>query len=115
MSNTENEKTAAEAQNEAEGGVEAIVDAGPGYPQIVGQPTADAIAGTPLDPQGHDRIAEEAGRTTGVAYEEPSDPIHLDDPENTAEVNKAALKDAGADVGTATSKETRGPKEPKKS
>lgn len=59
-----NEKNAAQKQDEAAvGGTAAILDPGPGWPIVTGLPSEDAKRGTPLDPDGHVRLAEESGRT----------------------------------------------------
>lgn len=104
-------KSAADLQNEAFGGVDAILDPGAGYPQVTGKPSQDAMAGTPLDPHGAERIAAEAGRTPEAVEEArgSATPIHLDDPESVAKANEEALEKGGGNDGI--DKAVRGPKD----
>lgn len=85
------EKTTAEAQTEALGGVESINDPGAGYPIVTGDPSADARMGTPLDPGGHERVASEVGRDVPIDEAIKADkPLYADDAEASAEVNSEA-------------------------
>lgn len=84
------EKTYAEEQTEALGGAESVLDPGIGYPQITGDPSPDALMGTPLDPDGHERVAKEVGRDKPTEDVIDLKPVHMDDPEQSGPLNAEA-------------------------